>query len=275
MERKDIRLLICKDINEIAVASARIFAEEIRRNPAIILGLATGSTPVGMYNELIRLHKEDGLDFSGVISFNLDEYLGLAPDHRQSYRYFMDNNLFNHINIDKSNTHILDGLSRHPERVCREFEEDINKAGGIDLQLLGIGGNGHIAFNEPGCGLDSRTGIVNLTEKTIKDNGRFFENASDVPRQALTMGIATILEAKKIVLLAVGEAKAVAVAEAVKGSVSSKVPASYLQYHSDCTFIIDEEAAQKLCGRNVIQTLSQCSCLIYQAQKGDLYVLSL
>jgi len=246
MEQKNIKLVICKDKNAVAVSSARIFAEEIRRKPTIVLGLATGGTPIGMYRELIRLHKEEGLDFSRVVSFNLDEYLGLAPEHCQSYRYFMDSSLFNYINIDKSNTHVLDGLSKDPEWACRKFEEDIKKAGGIDLQLLGIGGNGHVAFNEPGCSLDSRTGVVNLTQKTIKDNSRFFKNESEVPKQALSMGIATILEVKKIVLLATGEGKAKAVAESVKGPVTSKVPASYLQYHSDCTFVIDKEAAQNL-----------------------------
>ncbi len=248
MKNIPIKLIICKDKSEVAKKSADIFADEIRNNPSMVLGLATGSTPIDMYKELIRLHKKEGLDFSKVVSFNLDEYLGLAPDHNQSYRYFMDNTFFNHINIKKSNTYVLNGLSKNPEEECKKFENAIKKSGGIDLQLLGIGANGHIAFNEPGSSLNSRTRIVDLTQKTINDNSRFFEKKSDVPCQALTMGIASILESKKIVLLATGEGKSTAVKKALNGPVTSKVPASYLQNHIDCTFIIDKAAALKLKG---------------------------
>jgi len=243
---KNIKLIICKDKDAVAEKSAQIFAEEIRCNPAIVLGLATGSTPVDMYKKLIRLHKEEELDFINVVSFNLDEYLGLPPKHNQSYCYFMDSVFFNHINIDKSKTHVLNGVCSNPEVECKKFEDAISEAGGIDLQLLGIGANGHIAFNEPGSALDSRTRAVNLTQKTIEDNSRFFEKKSDVPYQALTMGIATILEGRKIVLLATGKSKAKAVGKAINGPVTSEVPASYLNYHPDCTLIVDTDAASNL-----------------------------
>jgi glucosamine-6-phosphate deaminase len=246
MEYKDIKLIICKDRDEVGKTAAQIFEQAIRDNPGIVLGLATGGTPIDMYQELIRLHREKSLDFCKLKSFNLDEYLGLSPDHSQSYRYFMDNNFFNHININKSNTHVLNGLSENPELECKRFEDAILEAGGIDLQLLGIGANGHIAFNEPGSSLDSRTRVVNLTQKTIEDNARFFEKSSDVPRQALTMGIATILEVKKVVLLGIGKVKAEAIGRAFNGPMTSEVPASYLHYQPDCTFIIDKEAAQNL-----------------------------
>ena len=229
-----------------AKEGAKIFAKAIREKPDTVLGLATGGTPVGLYKELIRMQKDDGLDFSRVRSFNLDEYLGLSGDHPQSYRYFMNTNLFNHIDINKANTHVPDGKAEDTLDSYRKYEEDIKQAGGIDLQLLGIGGNGHIAFNEPGSRSDSRTRVVDLTEKTIKDNARFFEDESQVPKKAVTMGIGTILETKKIVLLATGSSKIDALVKTVKGSVSSDVPASFLQNHPDCTFITDKEAASSL-----------------------------
>ena len=243
---KGIKILICQDGNEVASESAKIFADQVRGKPDSVLGLATGGTPLGLYKELIRMHREEVLNFSKIVTFNLDEYLSLAPEHPQSYRYFMDVNLFNRVNIDKSNTHVPDGLSRDPIAHCEAYEGAIKEAGGIDLQLLGIGGNGHIAFNEPGSAMDSRTRVINLTEKTIKDNARFFERESDVPRRALTMGIATILSARKIVLLAIGLNKAQALSKSIKGSKTAEVPTSYLQNHSDCTFIIDKEAGSLL-----------------------------
>ncbi len=241
-----IKFIICEDKEEVAREAAKIFAKAIREKPDIILGLATGSTPIGLYKELICLKKEEGLDFSQVSSFNLDEYLGLSGDHPQSYRYFMNSNLFNHINIKKSNTHVPDGKAKDPKDSCQKYEEAIKQAGGIDLQLLGIGGNGHIAFNEPGSEPDSRTRVVDLTERTIKDNARFFEDESQVPKKAITMGIGTILETKKIVLLAAGSNKKDAVAKSIKGSINSDVPTSFLQNHPDCTFITDREAASSL-----------------------------
>lgn len=241
-----IKIIICDNKEEVARVSADIFAQRIRVKPDIILGLATGGTPVGMYQELIRMHKTLGLDFSQVKSFNLDEYLGLAPEHNQSYRYFMNDNLFNHINIDKANTNVPDGKAKDIKASCQRYDDNIKKAGGIDLQLLGIGSNGHIAFNEPGSPGDSRTRVVDLTGRTIKDNSRFFHDESEIPRQAVTMGIGTILETKQIVLLATGSNKADAVAKAVKGKVSPDLPASFLQNHPDCTFIVDRDAAAGL-----------------------------
>jgi glucosamine-6-phosphate deaminase len=192
------------------------------------------------------MHKEGGLDFSRVVTFNLDEYIGLPPTHPQSYRYFMDENLFRHVNIRMENTHVPNGLLDDLQKTCKEFEEVIRGSGGIDLQLLGIGGNGHIAFNEPGSPFDSRTRAVNLSERTIKDNARFFRSIDEVPRQAISVGMGTIMEVKKIILLASSAGKAEAVAKSVEGPITADVPASILQRHPDCTFILDEEAASKL-----------------------------
>ncbi|MFH1958429.1 MAG: glucosamine-6-phosphate deaminase [bacterium] len=241
-----MKLIIVETSEQMSRASAELFAQRIRNNPKIVLGLATGGTPERMYAELVRLHREEGLDFSQVVTYNLDEYLGIPGTHDQSYRYFMNKNLFDHINIAKENTHVLNGLAADVAKECADYETAIKNAGGIDLQLLGIGSNGHIAFNEPGSPADSRTGVVDLTENTIKDNARFFENADDVPKQALSMGNGTIMEAKEIVLIADKESKAAAIFRSVEGPVTEEVPASILQKHPDCTFIIDRAAAGKL-----------------------------
>jgi glucosamine-6-phosphate deaminase len=241
-----MRVIVCRDSDEMSRTAAQIFADRIRKKPNIVLGLATGGTPVKMYRELIRMHREEGLDFSKVVSFNLDEYLGPSPDHHQSYRYFMDTNLFNHINIKKSNTHVLNGQAEDAAAECKAYEEAIKKAGGIDIQLLGIGGNGHIAFNEPGSAKNSRTRIVDLTQKTIEDNARFFTNADEVPKQALSMGNGTILEAKEIVLIADKASKADAISKSVEGPVTEQVPASLLQTHKNTTFVLDTDSAVKL-----------------------------
>jgi glucosamine-6-phosphate deaminase len=241
-----VKVIVCQDKQEVARVVADIFAQEIRKKPNIVLGLATGGTPVGMYQELIRMHKEKSLDFSQANSFNLDEYVGLSTEHPQSYRYFMNDNLFNHVNINKSNTHVPDGKAKDFKLGCQKYEDDIKKAGGIDLQLLGIGSNGHIAFNEPGSPGDSRTRVVDLKESTIKDNARFFKDESEVPKKAVTMGIGTILEAKKIVLLATGSNKVEAVVGALKGKEDIDLPASFLQKHPDCIFVIDKDSAAGL-----------------------------
>jgi glucosamine-6-phosphate deaminase len=240
------KVIICQDKQEVARKSAAIFAQAIKNNPEIVLGLATGGTPVGMYKELIEMGKNKEVDFSKVKSFNLDEYAGLDASHPQSYRSFMNQNLFNHININKKNTHVPDGEASDCEQACRSYEEAIKGAGGIDLQLLGIGSNGHIAFNEPGSPKQSRTRKVGLTARTIDDNTRFFDSRVQVPTQAVTMGIATILEAKEIVLLATGANKSVAVAGAIKGPMDSCLPASFLQRHPACTFVVDKAAACEL-----------------------------
>jgi len=241
-----IKVQIAKDYNELSKKAADIIADSIRKKPNVVLGLATGGTPVGCYQELIRMHREEGLDFSRVVTFNLDEYLGLPPTQPQSYRYFMDENLFRHVNIKMENTNVLNGMSKDPQKTCKEFEKAIKEPGGIDFQLLGIGANGHIAFNEPGSSFESKTRVVNISEQTIKDNARFFKSIDEVPRQALSMGIGTIMEAKKIALLATGVGKAEAVAKSVEGPITTNVPASILQRHPECTFILDKEAAFKL-----------------------------
>ncbi len=233
---------------EMSRHAARMIAERIKAKPNLVLGLATGSTPVGTYQELIRLHKEEGLDFSQVRSFNLDEYLGIAGDHDQSYRYFMNANLFDHININKANTRVPDGTAADPAASCRQYEEDIKAGGGIDFQVLGVGGNGHIAFNEPGSSRDSRTRVVDLDEGTIKANSRFFDSVDDVPKQAISMGMATIMEIKEVILLANKAGKADAIVKTIEGPVTEAVPASLLQEHPNVTFLVEKEAAGKLTG---------------------------
>jgi len=239
-------VIIKKNYDETSREAAGMVAERIRKNPKLILGLATGSTPLGLYKELIRMHREEGLDFSKVTTFNLDEYIGLSPVHSQSYHYFMHENFFKHININPKFVHIPDGKAKNIEAHCEWYEEQIQKAGGIDVQILGIGANGHIAFNEPGSSLGSRTRIKTLTKQTIKDNARFFENKAEVPRYAITMGIGTIMEAKELILLAAGKNKTNAVKAAVEGPITAMCPASILQMHRKAFVIIDKAAALKL-----------------------------
>lgn len=239
-------VIIKESYDEISKEAAKIVAARLRRKPNLVLGLATGSTPVGLYKELIRMHKEEGLDFSKVVTFNLDEYIGLPPHHDQSYRYFMDVNLFNHINIDSRYIHVPNGMADDIEAHCEWYEEQIKKFGGIDLQILGIGANGHIAFNEPGSSLGSRTRIKTLTQQTIKDNARFFKSIEEVPKYAITMGIGTIMEAKEIILLASGKNKADAIKAAVEGPITAMCPASIIQMHRKAIVIVDKEAASKL-----------------------------
>ena len=252
-----MEVIIVKTPEDVGKITANMMADAILRNPSIVLGLPTGSSPLVVYKELIRKHKEGGLDFSKVISFNLDEYLGLPPTHPQSYHYFMASNLFDHINIDKSNVHVPSGLAIDPEGFCKSYEEDIKRHGGIALQLLGIGRDGHIAFNEPGSSLGSRTRVKTLTKETIDDNARFFKNADEVPRFAITMGVGTIMEAKKILLIATGKSKAQAIAEAVEGPVTQMNTASILQLHADTTFIIDEDAAGDLTRRDYYRWIQE------------------
>jgi len=241
-----VKVLIVKNYEELSLETALRIAEAVRSNPDIVLGLATGGTPLGCYRELIRMHREEGLSFSRVTTFNLDEYVGLPPDHPQSYHYYMFHNLFDHVDVRRENVHIPDGMAEDLDEECRRYEEAIKEAGGIDLQLLGIGRNGHIGFNEPGSPFDSRTRVVKLSEQTRKDNARFFNSIDEVPTHAITMGIGTIMEARRIILIASGEAKADAIAKAVKGPKTVDVPASALQDHPDCLFIIDKEAASLL-----------------------------
>jgi glucosamine-6-phosphate deaminase len=219
----------------------------VRRDPSLTLGLATGSTTIGVYAELARMHREEGLDFSKVVTFNLDEYVGLPADHPQSFRFFMQQNLFRHINVDPANIHIPDGTCRgNYDEYCASYEKSIRQAGGIDLQILGIGRNGHIGFNEPASSLGSRTRLKALTRETLEDNRKFFASDEEMPKCAITVGIGTILEARRIVLLAAGSSKAKAVARAIEGPITASVTASALQLHPDVTFIVNEEAAAEL-----------------------------
>ncbi len=245
---RNVAVRVCEESDAVAREAAQMIAEVVRSRSDAVIGLATGSTPERTYAELARLHRDEGLSFGQVKTFNLDEYWGLDGDHDQSYRYFMNDRLFKHIDTRLWNANVLNGKATYPELECRAFEDKILSVGGIDLWLLGIGGNGHIAFNEPGSAVDSRTRLVNLSPETIAANsdGRFFSDASEVPRCALTAGIGTIREARKIVLLATGSGKAEAVAAAVDGSFTAECPASLLQDHPDCTYIIDSEAAAKL-----------------------------
>ena len=240
-----MRVIAVKDYEEMSDRAAEIVLAAVEEDPRIVLGLATGSSPVGLYQRMAAACK-DGLDFSQVVTFNLDEYVGLAPDHDQSYRYFMNENLFNHINIRPENTHVPDGLSDALLTTCAEYEMMIEEAGGIDIQVLGIGRDGHLAFNEPGTSLASRTHVTELTEETIADNARFFEKPEDVPRFAVTMGLATILDAGQLLFVANGEGKADAVAGALEGPVTSSNTGSAMQLHPDVVAIVDEGAASKL-----------------------------
>jgi glucosamine-6-phosphate deaminase len=241
-----MEVIICASYDEVSVLGARAVAEVVRRKPDAVLGLATGSTPLGLYKELIRMHRKEHLDFSKVATFNLDEYVGLPPDHDQSYRRFMNDNLFKHVNVCAGNTHVPSGLADDYADHCRWYEDRIKARGGIDIQVLGIGGDGHIAFNEPGSSLASRTRVKTLAEQTIRDNARFFKRKKDVPIYAVTMGVGTILEARKLILLASGAGKAEAVAACVEGPVSSMCTASALQLHGDAVVFADRPAAGKL-----------------------------
>ena len=241
-----MKVIIVKDKSAMARRAAQLIAEDMQKRTPFVLGLATGSTPVPLYKEFIAMNKAKDLDFSSVVTFNLDEYVGLPPQHDQSYRYFMNNELFDHVNIQKRNTFVPDGMAASPEDFCCHYEAMIRDVGGIDYQVLGIGSNGHIAFNEPGSSIASRTRVVPLTENTRKDNARFFKSIHEVPSRAMTMGIGTILEARKVVLLACGENKTDAVLKALQGAVTAMVPASALQMHGDVTFVITEDAATKI-----------------------------
>jgi glucosamine-6-phosphate deaminase len=240
-----LQVKIAKDYAEMSRLAADLVCRLLESKPDAVLGLATGSTPIGLYEELVRRHKA-GLDFSRVTTFNLDEYYGLDPNHPESYNYFMWEHLFSKINIPREQVNIPNGAAADPEEECQRYEAKIAAAGGIDLQILGIGHNAHIGFNEPGTPFGSTTSLVKLTPETIKANARFFEKEEDVPREAISMGIKSIMQSRSIILLANGEGKAEAVAAAIQGPVTEEVPASVLQLHPNCTFILDEAAAKKL-----------------------------
>lgn len=234
------------DYYDMSRKAANIISAQIIMKPCCVLGLATGSSPVGTYKQLIEWYKKGDLDFSKVTTINLDEYVGLGPDNDQSYRYFMNERLFNHVNIDKSRTFVPNGLEPDAAKACSEYNAIIAREGGIDLQLLGLGRNGHIGFNEPGEAFEKETHCVNLTESTIEANRRFFASWSDVPRKAYTMGIKSIMQAKKILLVVSGKDKADALKASLYGPITPAVPASILQLHNDVTIVADTAAAALL-----------------------------
>lgn len=241
-----MEVMIQRTPEEMASAAAREVAAVLNAKPDAVLGMATGSTPLGLYRELVRMHQRGELDFAHVTTFNLDEYVGLPITHPQSYHYFMHENFFKHVNIPLQNIHIPSGTTSNYPAFCEWYERRIQEAGGIDLQILGIGSDGHIAFNEPGSSLSSRTRLKTLARSTIDDNARFFRHREEVPIYAITMGVGTIMEARKILLLANGKKKASAIAQAVEGPVTSMITASALQMHPDTKVYVDEEAASEL-----------------------------
>ena len=237
-----MRVYCGADYNHASRVAANIISAQVIMKPDCVLGLATGSTPVGTYEELIRRYEQGDLDFSRVHSINLDEYRGLAGDNDQSYRYFMNTHLFDSINIDKKNTYVPDGLEPDSEKACRDYEEIIKAHGGVDLQILGLGHNGHIGFNEPGSTFEKETHCVTLSETTRQANARFFSSMDEVPTEAYTMGIGSIMQAKKIVVIVTGEGKREIVKKAFLGPITPEVQASVLQLHNDVILVGDEAA---------------------------------
>ena len=238
-----MRVVRTTDYNDMSRKAANVISAQTILKPDTVLGLATGSTPIGTYRQLIDWYKKGDIDFSQVSTYNLDEYRGLAPEDPNSYHYFMRTNLFDHVNIDLANTHVPDGLAADPEAFCASYDAMVRDAGYPDLQLLGIGRNGHIGFNEPDDAFSKGTHLVDLTESTIEANSRLFDSIDEVPTQAYTMGIGTIMRAAKILVVANGQGKAQIVRDAFFGPVTPQVPASILQFHPDVTVIVDEAAA--------------------------------
>ena len=240
-----MKIIITKNYEELSARATEIMLGVVKQNPKAVLGLATGTTPLGMYKRMISDHRENGTDYSQIRTVNLDEYKGLPQTHEQSYAYFMKKNLFDGLDIDPENTNIENGMAEDEGAECARYDELLEQLP-RDIQLLGLGSNGHIAFNEPGTPFGSNTHVVELAESTVKDNARLFKDISEVPRQAFTMGIRQIMQAKKILILASGANKAEAVRKMVKGEVTESVPASVLQLHPDCILIADEAAAELL-----------------------------
>ena len=237
-----MRILKVKNYDEMSKKAAAVIAAQIVAKPDSVLGLATGSTPIGTYQYLVKKYQERELDFSGIKTANLDEYKGLTKENDQSYYYFMNTNLFQHVNVDMNNTNIPNGMAEDANAECSRYEEVIKELGGVDLQLLGLGHDGHIGFNEPEDHFAKQTHCVDLTEMTIEANKRFFASADDVPKQAFTMGIGTIMRAKKVLMIVSGKDKAAILKEALYGPVTPQVPASILQFHPDAIVIADEDA---------------------------------
>lgn len=241
-----MRIIVCKNYEEMSKKAAQMILSQITLKPNSVLGLATGSTPIGMYENLVDMYKHGVADFSEVTTFNLDEYYQLPRTNDQSYHYFMHDNLFNHINVKPQNVNIPNGMTNDVEGECTKYDADIKASGGIDIQVLGIGHNAHIGFNEPTISFEKGTHLVDLKESTIEANARFFDSIVDVPKKAVTMGTGSIFKAKKIMLLASGEGKAEAIYNTVYGKVTPEVPSSILQFHNDIVLIVDEAAASKL-----------------------------
>lgn len=241
-----MKLISTSNYEELSQKAAEEIISRINRNPSLNLGLATGSTPTGLYQELIKDHNQNKTSYKKSNTFNLDEYIGIPKKDRNSYHYFMCEKLFEHIDIPLDQTHIPDGTAKDLDEECRRYDRFIVEHGGIDLQILGIGQNGHIGFNEPGTPFDSRTHIIDLAESTRKANSRFFESLEDVPKQAITMGIASIMDSKEIFLLVSGTSKAKALARLINGEVSEQFPASVLKNHENVTIFADKEATALL-----------------------------
>ena len=241
-----MRIIVCENYEEVSKKAAQMILSQVTLKPNSVLGLATGSTPIGMYENLVKLNKNGDIDFSEVRTFNLDEYYKLPKESDQSYHYFMYKNLFNHININPENIHIPNGMTADVDAECERYDKLIKEAGGVDIQVLGIGNNAHIGFNEPTINFEKGTHLVELEESTIEANSRFFDNIEDVPKKAITMGVGSIFKSKKIMLIATGENKAEAIYNTVYGKVVPEVPASILQFHSDIVLILDKKAAKLL-----------------------------
>jgi glucosamine-6-phosphate deaminase len=241
-----INVIVCKDYEEVSDKAAEIMLDVVKNNPKAVIGLATGSSPIGLYQRMIKDHKENGTSYADITTFNLDEYVGLKPEHPQSYHTFMHQNLFNHLDLKKENINLPSVKGDNMKANCDSYNELLSKYK-IDIQLLGIGSNGHLAFNEPGTPFDSVTQVVDLLESTIQDNARFFDgDISKVPTQSITMGIKNVMDAKRILLIASGKNKAEAIYHTVKGEVSTDWPASILQKHPDVIVVADKEAASLL-----------------------------
>ena len=241
-----MRIIETKTYEDMSKQAANIIASVVTLKPDCMLGLATGSSPIGTYEELVKKYEAGELDFSEVTTVNLDEYKGLPKENKQSYYYFMHDNLFSHVNIDPANTHLPDGTEPDSQKACEEYNKVIASMGGVDLQLLGLGHDGHIGFNEPNDEFDKETHCVDLTEMTIEANKRFFNSIDEVPRQAYTMGIKNIMQAKKILVVVSGEDKADILKEVLYGAITPQVPASILQLHNDVTIVADETALSKI-----------------------------
>lgn len=244
--KNNMRIYVAGDYKGMSKHAAQIVASQVILKPDSVLGLATGGTPVGMYEELVKMHQKGNVDFSHVTTFNLDEYYPLAKENENSYHYYMMDNLFSHINVPEEKMHIPNGSADDINEECVRYEKALEEAGGVDLQVLGIGANGHIGFNEPNVCFESGTHLVELDENTIENNARFFDSIEEVPTKAISMGIGTIMSAGKILLLANGASKAKVIKDMITGQISPALPASILQLHRDVTVIVDQEAAAEL-----------------------------